>query len=269
MNLRKRFLVKPGSSVRLADFDPDDTAGLDRSAETKPLLAKNVKRLTELQYVLYAENRRAILIILQAMDAGGKDGTVRHVIGPLNPQGVRVTSFKAPSEEELAHDFLWRIHRAAPRRGEIGVFNRSHYEDVLVVRVRGLAPKSVWSSRYDQINAFEQILAANDMHVLKFYLHISRDEQLARIRKRLADPTKRWKFNPKDIEERGYWRAYMKAYESVFTACNTRHAPWFIIPANHKWFRNLAVSQILLETMEDLHMRFPKTSFDASKIRLK
>jgi PPK2 family polyphosphate:nucleotide phosphotransferase len=225
-------------------------------------MKKNLKRLSELQYLLYAEGKRSVLVVLQALDAGGKDGTIRHVMGPLNPQSCSVVSFKTPTDEEMGHDFLWRIHRATPRAGQIRIFNRSHYEDVLIVRVHGLVPKSVWSRRYDQINAFESILAQNHTHVLKFYLHISKDEQLERFKARLDDPTKQWKASQADFEERKYWNAYTQAYEAALSKCSTADAPWFIIPANKKWFRNYAVSEILVEHLSKLRMKFPKPSGD-------
>lgn len=258
MMLSKRFKVLPGSKVRLADWDPDDTAGFPDRESVREMGEKYLKRLSELEYVLYAENKRSVLIVLQAMDAGGKDGAIRHITRPLDAQSCRVTPFKTPSEEELAHDFLWRIHHAAPRKGEIHIFNRSHYEDVLIVRVHDLVPKPVWSNRYEQINAFEKILAQNDTLILKFYLHISKDEQLSRFRDRLEDPTKQWKANPADFEERKRWSDYMQAYEAVLSRCSTSYAPWFIIPANKKWFRNHAISEILVEHLSALHMEFPK-----------
>ena len=268
MKFSDKFIVKPGTKVKLSKHDPDYCAGLRNKKDAVSELADRVKRLAELQYLLYAEGKRALLIVLQAMDAGGKDGTIRHVMGPMNPQSCKVTSFKGPTEEELAHDFLWRIHNAVPQRGEIGIFNRSQYEDVLIVRVRKLMAKSIWSARYGQINALERILAANDVHILKFFLHISRDEQLKRLKKRLEDPQKHWKANPEDFEERAYWNDYTDAYEDVLSKCSTRHAPWFVIPANRKWFRNLAVSEIIVETLEKLDMNFPKPSFDLSKIKV-
>ncbi len=269
MELSKRFIVKPDTKVKLSEWDPNDTAGFKKKKEAKSAMAENLKRLAELQYRLYAEDKRAVLVVLQAMDAGGKDGTIRHVMGPLNPQGCPVTSFKAPTKEELAHDFLWRIHRAVPPKGAIGIFNRSHYEDVLVVRVHKLVPKSVWSERYEQINAFEEALAAGGVCILKFYLHISKDEQLERFKSRLAEPDKHWKASPQDFEERKYWDDYMSAFEAVLSKCSTSYAPWFIIPANKKWFRNLAVSQILVEALAALDPQFPEPEFDVSKIEVK
>ena len=258
MNLRKRYLVKPGTKVRLDEHDPGDTAGIDDKDAVRKTLARNIDRLEKLQYMMYAENRRALLVVLQAMDAGGKDGTIRHVMEGLNPQGCTVTSFKAPSGEELEHDFLWRIHKAVPRRGEIGIFNRSQYEDVLVVRVRRLAPEAVWRQRYEQINAFEDMLAASGVVILKFMLHISKDEQKRRLKERLDDPRKRWKISPTDFADRSRWDEYQRAYEDALGRCSRPRAPWFVIPADHKWFRNFAVSQIIVDTLDALDLRFPK-----------
>ena len=269
MKFYREFLVKPGRRVQLADHDPDCAGPLRDKSEAEKPMRKNLDRLHALQYLLYAEGRRALLIVLQAMDAGGKDGTIRHVMSGLNPQSCRVTSFKAPSAAELAHDFLWRIHAAAPAKGEIGIFNRSHYEDVLVVRVHKLVREKTWSARYEQINRFEEILTKNDIRILKFYLHISKAEQRARLEQRLKDPTKNWKISPADLAERKRWGAYVRAYEDALSRCSTPDAPWFIIPANHKWFRNLAVSQIIVEALEEMGMKFPRASFDISKVRLK
>lgn len=268
MRFSQRFKVEPGRKVTLTKWAPDDTAGLPDKKAAGRRMKQNLKRLSELQYLLYAENQRSVLIVLQAMDAGGKDGTIRHVMGPLNPQSCKVISFKTPNEEELAHDFLWRVHRVAPRKGEIRIFNRSHYEDVLIVRVHNLVPKSVWSRRYDQINAFERILAENDTHILKFYLHISKDEQYERLKARLEDPAKHWKASQADFDERKYWPDYTRAYEEALSRCSTDHAPWFIIPADKKWFRNFAISQILVEHLSKLRMKFPKPAADLSKIAL-
>ena len=265
MNLAKRFRVAPGTKVRLADWETDTHPGLDGKDAGRERLAENVARLQDLQYLLYAEGERALLVVLQAMDAGGKDGTVRHVFGPLNPQGVRVTSFTTPTAEELAHDFLWRVHKVAPRKGMIGVFNRSHYEDVLIVRVHDLVPKAVWSRRYDQINAFEETLAEAGVTILKFFLHISKEEQMERFRKRLEKPKKRWKFSPADFEEREHWDAYRKAYEAVLSRCATPHAPWFIVPADRKWYRNAAVSEILRETLQGMDLAYPEPTVDLSQ----
>ena len=254
-----------GRKVKLADYAADDTPGYKHKEAAKQDVAGDVARLADLQQLLYAENKRSLLVILQGMDAGGKDGTIRHVMSGVNPQGCRVTSFKVPSAEEASHDFLWRIHKALPGRGEIGVFNRSHYEDVLVVRVHGLAPKEVWSERYDQINAFEAEAVQNGAVLLKFFLHISKDEQKKRLQERLEDPKKNWKFSPADMEERKYWDDYVEAYQTALSRCSTSWAPWSIIPANKKWFRNLAVSQIIVEALEEMDMKFPKPAFDLSR----
>src|SRR5579871_1772690 len=245
--LAKRFLVKPGEKAHLSKRDPEDTAGLRSKAEYEAILQKNIERLFEQQSLLAASDDCAVLVVLQAMDAGGKDGTIKHVMTGLNPQACRVTAFKVPSEEEAHHDFLWRVHHAMPRRGEIGIFNRSHYEDVLVARVHKLVPKSVWSARYEQINDFERIMAKNNVVLFKFFLHISREEQARRLEERIENPRKNWKISHADIAERNYWDDYMAAYEKALTECSTGQAPWYVIPANKKWFRNLAVSQILVD----------------------
>jgi PPK2 family polyphosphate:nucleotide phosphotransferase len=268
MNWSKQFRVQPGRQVRLAEWDAADTAGWTKDAATAEL-ARARTRLMELQHRLYAENQRALLVVLQGMDAAGKDGVIRHVLSAFNPQGCRVTSFKAPSTVERAHDFLWRIHRAVPARGEIGVFNRSHYEDVLIVRVRGLAPKAVWSKRYRRINEFEALLAENGVRIVKFFLHITNAEQRDRLQARLSDPTKNWKFDPADLAERKLWPDYQRAYEVALSRCSTAAAPWFIIPANKKWFRNLAAALILVETLEDMDPRFPKPVSHLSRIVVK
>ncbi len=268
MSWVERFRVTAGSKVDLGEHDAADTGGIERKKDATKQLKANVDRLADLQYLLYAENKRSLLIVLQAMDAGGKDGTIRHVMGPINPQGCHVTSFKAPTDEELAHDFLWRIHKAAPRKGQIGIFNRSHYEDVLVVRVRQLVAAKVWRGRYARINEFEKQLADGGTHILKFFLHVGKDEQLKRFRKRLEDPRKHWKFNPDDLKVREQWGDYMAAYEDALTKCSTSHAPWFVIPADHKWFRNLAVGSIIRETLEGLDMAYPKPEFDPKDFSL-
>ena len=268
MKLSRRFRVEPGTKVRLSRIDPDDTAGIAGRRAAGDLLSENIERLKKLQYLLYAENRRALLVVLQAMDAGGKDGTIRHVMGGLNPQGCVVTSFKAPSEEEREHDFLWRVHQRLPARGEIGIFNRSHYEDVLVARVRELVPRPVWEKRYDQINAFEKSLAGNDVVILKFMLHISKDEQRRRLQERIDNPRKRWKVQASDFEDRKLWDEYQKAYEAALSRCNHAWAPWFVIPANRKWFRNLAVSEVIVDTLRSLDMKLPRPTVDISKLKL-
>jgi len=227
------------------------------------------KRLRDLQYLLYAENKRSLLIVLQGLDASGKDGTIRHVLGYMNPQGCRVQAFKQPSSLEAAHDFLWRIHQAVPKKGEAVIFNRSHYEDVLVARVHNLVPKKVWKARYQQINAFESFLTENNTKILKFFLHISPDEQLRRFKKRLDDPDRWWKISESDYSERRYWNDYQQAYQDVVSKCSTGQAPWFVIPSNHKWFRNLAISRIVVEVLEKQQMTFPEPTVDLNEIRNK
>ncbi len=265
--LAERFLVKPGSRVKLARWDPDDSDGYRGKAHCEAVVQRNVQRLFNLQAVLAAGNAYSMLIVLQGMDAAGKDGTIRHVMTGLNPQGCRVTSFKVPNDVEARHDFLWRVHRSAPMRGEIGIFNRSHYEDVLVARVHKLAPKGVWSSRYWQINDFESMLAQNRCVILKFFLHISKEEQRKRLEQRIDDETKNWKLSPADLHERQYWDDYVDAYEDALSKCSTKAAPWYIIPSDKKWFRNLAVSQIIVERMEELKMKYPRPAFDVPQLR--
>jgi PPK2 family polyphosphate:nucleotide phosphotransferase len=269
MKLGSQLLVEPGHKARLRERDPEATPGIKNKAAAEEALGKNMSRLEQLQFLLYAESRRAVLIVFQAMDAGGKDGTIRHVMSALNPQGCSVMPFKVPTAEEAKHDFLWRIHKAAPRLGEFAIFNRSHYEDVLVVRVHDLAPKSTWIKRYDYINSFEKLLAESRVVILKFFLHISKDEQKKRFQNRLEDPTRQWKLSTADFAERDYWEDYIEAYEDALTRCSTPWAPWYVIPANKKWFRNLAVSQILVEALEGLNMKFPPPGLDVSKVRLK
>jgi PPK2 family polyphosphate:nucleotide phosphotransferase len=259
LDFGRKLMVPPDKTIKLGKFDPADTLGHDNDQKTEAKLAKTIKRLDDLQYLLYAEKKRALLIVLQGMDAAGKDGTIRHVMSGVNPQGCSVTSFKVPNSEELAHDFLWRIHKVVPEKGMIGIFNRSHYEDVLVVRVHNLVPKEVWKARYDEINRFERNLEENDVKILKFFLHISRGEQESRFRERLHDPRKKWKFSKADASEREYWDDYVSAYEAVLSRCSTEYAPWFIIPSDHKWFRNLAISRIIVETLEEGDMHFPKS----------
>lgn len=268
MNDWSKFRIAPDSRVRLKNFPPDATGDEDK-ASARHKVQKLQKRMDELQFQLYAEQKRSLLICLQASDAGGKDGVVRHVIGSMNPQGCRVVAFKQPSAEELAHDFLWRIERQTPRRGEIVIFNRSQYESVLVVRVHDLEPKSVWSKRYDEINDFERRLVASGTHILKFFLHISKEEQLKRFKERLKDPARQWKISEADYTERKYWDAYQSAYEDALSKCSTDHAPWFVIPSNHKWFRNLVITQIITDTMEKLGIQLPKPTVDLGEIRRK
>ncbi len=254
--MNQPLIVPPGKRVCLQDFDPAWCGGEEKQraqAETR----RNVQVVGELAYRLYAENRRALLIVLQGMDTSGKDGTIRSVMDGINPQGCQVTSFKAPSEEELDHDFLWRIHRAVPRRGNVGIFNRSHYEDVLVVRVHGLVPEKEWRRRYSRINEFERLLVEGGVRLVKFFLHISKEEQRKRLQARLDDPTKRWKFSRRDLEERKLWPLYQQAYEDALTRCNTKYAPWYIVPSDRKWYRNLVVSRVLRSVLEEMDPQFP------------
>jgi PPK2 family polyphosphate:nucleotide phosphotransferase len=249
--------IRPGDSVDLDDFDPDDTGSLDKAEGAK----KNQKlqdRLGELQELLYAGHEHKVLVVLQGMDTSGKDGTIRHVMSSVNPQGIRVVSFKKPTDEELDHDFLWRVHPRVPGKGELVVFNRSHYEDVLIVRVHNLVPATTWKKRYDQINDFERMLSENGITVLKFFLHISKDEQRKRLQSRIDDPTKRWKFQHGDLEERKLWGEYRKAYEDVLQKTSTRWAPWYVIPANAKWYRNYLVGSIVVDALEALDMKYPE-----------
>ncbi len=254
----ERWRVKPGSRLSLARIATDSTDGAPGDKKkTKEASAALREELDALQGRLYAEHGQALLIVLQAMDAGGKDGTIRSVFAGVNPQGVKVTSFKVPTEEERAHDFLWRIHPHAPRLGDIGIFNRSHYEDVLVVRVHELVPKAVWSQRYAHINAFEADLAAARTRIVKLFLHISKDEQRARLQERIDLPEKRWKFNPGDLEERKLWDDYQRAYKDALTKTSTDHAPWYVIPADRNWYRDWAVLNVLVGTLREMNPRYP------------
>jgi PPK2 family polyphosphate:nucleotide phosphotransferase len=269
MNYFKKFRVAPGSQPKLADFDPDFVGRNERKKTARLKSAELQERMSELQFKLYAEQKQSLLICLQAPDAGGKDGVVRHVFAGINPQGCRAVSFKEPSAEELSHDFLWRIEKQAPRRGEIAIFNRSQYEDVLIVRVHNLAPRAQWSQRFTQINDFERNLTAGGTRILKFFLHISREEQLERFKDRLDDPARHWKISEADYTERERWTAYETAYEDVFARCSTNECPWFIIPSNHKWFRDLAISAIIVRTLEDMAIELPAPTVDIADIRRK
>jgi PPK2 family polyphosphate:nucleotide phosphotransferase len=265
MKFADHFIVKPGDKARLSKRDADDTRGINKAeADTGP----HIEELGKLQDVLYADKRYSLLVVLQTVDAGGKDGSIRHIFSGVNPQGCQVTSFKEPTPEELDHDFLWRVHRAVPGRGFIGIFNRSHYEDVLVARVHKLVPKGVWRERYGQINDFEKELDENGVRILKFYLHISKEEQLRRLQARLTDPQKNWKLSPLDFRERKHWDDYMAAYEEALTECSTKHAPWHVIPSDHKWFRNYAIGAVVNETLKGLKLRYPPAKIDFSKMRL-
>jgi PPK2 family polyphosphate:nucleotide phosphotransferase len=260
------MLIKPGTKVDLKAYDPDDRGPFQSAAEAEDGMRAHLEELAKLQNLLYACNHKALLIVLQGMDTSGKDGTIRHVMSELSPLGVQVHAFKAPSAEELAHDYLWRIHQHAPARGFIGIFNRSHYEDVLVVRVHDLVPRKVWKDRYAQMNQFEKILVENGTLILKFFLHISKAEQKSRLQARLRDPTRYWKFSLSDIEERQYWSQYRKAYEAVLTRCSTEWAPWHLVPANHKWYRNFVVAETIVQTLRNEKMEYPAARVDVSKI---
>jgi PPK2 family polyphosphate:nucleotide phosphotransferase len=264
-----RFRVKPGARVKLSAYDPAETKLMPDKEEAEKEIAKDIERLDELQERLYAENQRALLIILQGMDASGKDGTIKHVMSGVNPQACTVASFKAPAGEELKHDYLWRIELALPRKGYIGVFNRSQYEDVLAARVHKLVRSAVWKERYDQINRFEQLKTELGTSILKFFLHISKDEQKKRLEERLASPRKNWKFSAADAKERQLWGDYTDAYEDALSKCSTKWAPWYIIPANHKWYRNWMVARIIVEKLESLNPKYPPPKEDLSKIRIK
>ena len=265
----KQFLVPPGKNIKLTDYDPDDTAGVTDKQEAEKDLVKLRKQLSDLQLVLYAEHKHALLVVLQALDAGGKDGTIRHIFTGVNPQGCAVTAFKVPTPEEADHDFLWRIHKAVPPVGMIGIFNRSHYESVLVERVHNLVPKDVWKERYGQINAFEEMLSANRVHILKFFLHISKDEQKRRIEARIHDKAKNWKMNMSDIKERKHWDDYQAAFTEALSKCSTSYAPWYIVPANKKWFRNVVISQVIVDYLKSLNMQLPRGEFDPDKVVVK
>jgi len=258
VDVRPQYVVEPGSKVDLSALDTAETGEFQTPKQGKKALKKYRKALAELQERFYAWDKKALLIVLQGMDTAGKDGTIRHVMRGVNPQGVVVTSFKVPTHEEIAHDYLWRVHKAAPKRSMIGIFNRSHYEDVLVVRVHNLVPPEVWSRRYEQINAFEKFLTENDVIVLKFFLHISKEEQARRLQARLDTPEKRWKFNAGDLKERALWDDYMAAYTDAVQKCSTEHAPWYVVPSDNKWYRNYVVGQIITATLYELDPQFPE-----------
>ncbi len=267
---KKDFIVKPDTKISLSSLSTSNTGSFSSPKDTKAILKKNIKKMYELQNMLYAYDRYSILIIFQAMDAAGKDGTIKHVMSGLNPQGTQVFSFKQPSAEELDHDYLWRIHKHVPERGRIGIFNRSHYEEVLIVRVHDLIKnqkipkelinKDIWNIRYREINDFEKTLYENGTIIIKFFLHVSKDEQKKRFLKRIDTPEKNWKFSSSDIDERKYWDKYQEAYAEAISATSKKHSPWFIIPADHKWFMRYAVSQVIVETMEEIKMSYPVLS---------
>jgi PPK2 family polyphosphate:nucleotide phosphotransferase len=256
-----QYRIKPGTKLKLDEFDPDDTGDYkkndDSKAKAKAATGELVAKLDQLQERLYANADRALLIVFQGMDTSGKDGTIKHVMSGVNPQGCKVATFRAPSSQELAHDFLWRVHREVPAKGHIGIFNRSHYEDVLITRVHKMISDKVATLRLDQIKEFEELLAENGTTILKFFLHISKDEQKERLEARIRDPEKRWKFNEGDLEERKLWNDYMNAFEDVLSATSTEHAPWYIVPANRKWYRNLVVADRVVKALEDLKLKTP------------
>jgi len=259
----KRYLIKPGQKVDLSDFDPGDSSEF-KGGKQEGLAEVNrlVSELDALQELLYAEHRHKVLIVLQAMDTGGKDGTIRRVFEGVNPQGVRVASFKVPTPFEMDHDYLWRVHNVVPAKGEIVIFNRSHYEDVLVVRVHDLVPPEVWKRRYEQINEFERMLAAEGTTILKFFLHITPVEQKKRLLARLKDETKQWKYNPADLKERELWNPYLQAYADVLSKTSTDYAPWHVVPGDRKWFRDWVVATVLVDALKGLKMKYPVPQFD-------
>jgi PPK2 family polyphosphate:nucleotide phosphotransferase len=261
-----RYLVPAGKKLKLADWSPDDTGDFKDKEEAVAESAKNLETLADLQNVLYAEAKRSVLVVLQAIDAGGKDGTIRHVFSGIDPQGCDVTSFKVPSALEKSHDFLWRIHARVPQKGMIGIFNRSHYESVLVERVKKITPKEVWSKRYDHINAFEKMLADEGVTILKFFLHISKKEQKHRMMARLDQQSKNWKFNPDDLADRALWEPYMEAYEDMMRLCSTSYAPWYIVPADRKWFRNWLVGDVMVQTLKAMDPQYPPPAEGLEKI---
>jgi PPK2 family polyphosphate:nucleotide phosphotransferase len=269
MSFADDYLVKPGKSVDLSKYDPRDLGSFKDKDKTKEQTAKDAELIDALQNVLYAEGKRALLVVIQGIDGSGKDGTVRAVFNTCGPIGVVMTSYKGPSSEELAHDYLWRIHKACPPRGMIGIFNRSHYEDILVAKVRKFAAPEVIEQRYEQINNFEKLLVENGTTVLKFMLNLSKEEQAIRLQERVDDPAKRWKFNPGDLDDRALWDDYTKAYEAALARCSTKHAPWHIIPADRNWVRNGAIARIVREKLEEMDPKFPEPrGWDPAKIKI-
>ena len=263
-----RYRVVPGSAVELSHWATDDNGALDRKAAEERTDDLN-NRLEDLQELLYAEGKHKMLVVIQATDTGGKDGTIRHVFDKVNPQGVKVASFKRPTDEELGHDYLWRVHQETPKTGEITIFNRSHYEDVLVVRVHDIVPEARWSRRYDHINAFESLLADEGTTIVKLFLHISKDEQRERLQARLDTPEKNWKFDKDDLVERERWDDYQEAFRVMLERTSTDHAPWYVIPADRKWFRNLLVSEIIVNTLEELKMQWPRPEEGITDLRVR
>jgi PPK2 family polyphosphate:nucleotide phosphotransferase len=264
----ERYRVTPGTTVELDSWATEADPKGPSKKEGVELLAAANERLGELQQLLFAESKHRLLVVLQGMDTSGKDGTIKHVFRMINPLGVRVANFKRPSERELAHDYLWRVHRNSPAAGEIMIFNRSHYEDVLVVRVHGLVPEDVWRRRYGHLRDFERMLTDEGTVVRKFFLHISKDEQRARLQERLDNPAKNWKFEHGDIEERKRWDDYQRAYADAVGETSTATAPWYVVPSNQKWFRNVVISQVLIETLDGLGMRYPEPAPDLARIKI-
>lgn len=265
---RPRYRVRPGERLTLAAIDANESEDYKRKKDVLGDLETQRRRIQALQEKLYAENSQGLLIVLQAMDTGGKDGAIKHVLSGVNPQGCRVSSFKAPNPEEINHDFLWRYHKSAPAVGRIGIFNRSHYEDVLVVRVKNLVPEEVWRPRYELINNFEYNLTQSNISVIKFYLHISKDEQKRRLQSRLKDPDKRWKFSTNDIKERAFWNDYQRAFEDAIDNTSTEYAPWYVVPANKKWYRNLVIARTIADTLEEMDPQFPPAEVGLDKISI-
>jgi PPK2 family polyphosphate:nucleotide phosphotransferase len=264
-----RHRIEDGKGFSLADVDPDDTGKFSSKEEADAQTAADLLLLRDLHEKMYVDGRYSLLVVLQAMDTGGKDGTIKHVFTGVNPQGCQVTSFKKPSTEELAHDFLWRIDKAVPARGTFGIFNRSHYEDVLVVRVHELVSKKIWKKRFDAINAFEERLANEGTIILKFFLYISKNEQKERILARINDPKKQWKFTEDDLAERKHWDDYIEAYEDAIKKCSRPHAPWYVVPANKKWYRNYVVANALVKTLSKLDLKLPESKIDFAKLKFK
>ena len=269
MAYRKEFMVEPASKVRLGKIDPSYTGKHETHEKSKAEIDQNLERLRKAQYLLYADAGQSLLVVLQGLDGAGKDGVIQHLFSGMNPQGTSVASFKQPSAVELAHDFLWRVHVEAPAKGEIVIFNRSHYEDVLVARVHNLVPEAVWKKRYALISDFEKLLSRNGTTILKFYLHISAEEQLERFKQRLDDPLRHWKISESDYSERELWPNYIEAYEDALSLTSTKHAPWYVIPSNHKWFRNLAISEIVADTMAEMGLKLPPAHVDIGEISRK
>lgn len=263
-----RYRVEPGDNISLTDIDPNACEDYRREQDVAAELEHQQKRLQKLQARLYAEQQRSLLVVLQAMDTGGKDGTIKHVFRGVNPQGCQVWSFKHPSREESSHDFLWRYHQRTPPQGMIHIFNRSHYEDVLIVRVKDLVPEEIWRQRYHIINEFEHMLTLSGTTVLKFFLHISKDEQKKRLERRLQDPDKRWKFSVSDIEERKYWDDYQRAFEDAINNCSTNYAPWYVVPANKKWYRNLVIARAIADTLEAMNPQYPSEAEGLDKVSI-